>query len=433
MTTHYAVIQALVLFCSAAFCLYGAGQPYEAYMVTASETEVYKRNQRTDFRLYRGDVVTAQPVELYDDWLNLMVDDILYQGRAGHFARLRDLNVDYGRETATYRTEIDEIDRDIASLAVRIEQLYAAEKAISFDSLVRYQYRKVVPVQVNGYSGTVPGGAARPMPTKIVYDYVDKISPSKARNQARRWEREREDLEEDLDDLQDRRRELMLRLNRADAQLAFVRWRFGSFQLGAGILRGQPYVCMQDRTPLFRREQLVQELDEDVVVFGSLNRRNDRWLKIRLQGTVYDARKKYFLSLLGVESVLGRRLTSLKERIDETEEDNDLLEARRDLLESIMLSADYRSRLSYVSLSAHPFAGGYPGSRYYSPPTCPAEAREVILRRRARSSIRDWEDELEELEDDIEDNRDDLRSWRRDLAGLEPKLEDLRARLVRQR
>ena len=451
-----------------------AGRPFEPYMVVVPEAELYQGTKRSPIRLTWGDVVTARPDDLYHDWLDVVVDDTGFQGPSSYsargdarasmgtarstdsggegfpgavphgqsarkqrilqangaqFSRLVDLRRGYARRTAELTARLEELGDDIASLQTLIEQLYAAEKAIVFDSTVRYRSRTVVPMATATATPSEGEVVPEPLPAKIEYTYEDKIDPARARNQADRWQRERRDLERKLASRREKRRDTMIRKSATDSLLDFVTWRFSSYRLGSGILHDEPYVSIRGRAQLFDGKRLAAELDTDVVLPAARNRNDDQWLIVRFQGRSFDARRSDFLNRLGVESRLGRRVVWLSEKIADVTERNRLLQDRRDMLAAITISADYNSQLNYLRLTSQPFAPVYAGSRYYAPPACPTGAVEYISQARARSFVRECEDDIKDIEDEIGRNRRNLRAWKHELAGLKPRLENLRERM----
>lgn len=410
--------------------LAGAATPFEPYLVLQRRVELYDGTQRAPVRVLPGDVLSACPDESHRGWLTVTLDQKTYQAKAEGLGRLADLDVSYAQRTADLDGRIGELTRQITALADRAAQLYAAEHAIRFDATVQYRYREaiVLPTIAPLQSGPRP---ALPPPPPIQYTerYEDKVPVSRARHLADRWASERRDVEKEAEALRDQRRDRIRDRFGAETQHAFVSARLAAFRADGLSVAREPYVCVQDRTQLYADTILVEELGADTVVMATPSRDDEQWLRVFRNGQVLAARRAGFLNRLGIEMQMGLRAVWLEQAIRDRLDQADMQAARRQLLESVGLAADYASQLEYVALRVYPFRPDYQGCRYYAFPVCPSAAVEVVNRARARAYIRDCDAELDAIEERMSEIDRTLRGWRRELATLGPRLADLRQRL----
>ncbi len=407
---------------AAAAALLAEGPALEPYLVLSRHAELYDGANRVPVRLLPGDVLAARPDDLHRGWLRLTLDRKSLQANGEHFGRLRDLEAAHARRIAELDSRIAEKTRRIAQQDEAIERLYAADHAARFDATVQYRYRQAVPPDVPPAASPFAGGP-------YVDTYEDKVPLARARSLAQRWSRERQELEKDNERLRGERREHIQDRLSADAQRAYVAWRFAAFAADAGMLSGEPRVTVKDRTELYVEARLAHELDADVVVIVAPNRDDQQWLKVRWNGQILDGRRSSFLSRLDVEEQFGRRAAWLEQALSDLQDKAASLAGRRQLLDAIGLAADYASQLDYTTLHAYPFASDYRGGRYYLPPACPGGAVEVVNRSRARTFVRACDREIDDLDGQLQHADRTLRAWRRELATIRPRLDDLRRRL----
>ncbi len=401
------------------------------YLVTDSRAELYTGRSLARTRLRKGEVVRATHHDTYRDWLRIRYRGAEYDVNAKFLTSRGRLIPRLAREVADLEFEAEELEERIQRDLRRADELYAAAVAIPFDSTVQYKIPLLRPLDATPSAGSRQG---RPMPAPLgyqtVYRYRNRIDVGKARNQARRWLEEAEELVETVAERRKRRAEKLGKLARAETDLAYVKRRFRAFEATSRGYVDDLWITARNRAPLFDGKHLVAELRRDVIVRAVPNREFKDWLRVRYKKQILDSAAEYYKNRQEIDAYYGALLRVKRARVARQRFELDRLEAREQLLASASLDLDYESRVDHYPLRAYPFEDDFAGGRFYTPPATPTNATRVVNRSRARRLYREWEDDLEALRDDLADRRRKAGKYRRDLAEAESRYAEIRRRFA---
>jgi predicted nucleic acid-binding Zn-ribbon protein len=411
----------------------GADQ-FTPYFVATDDAQLFDGRSLVPMKLIPGELVLAKPHDTYRDWLIVIYGGKQFSSDSKYYMSAVRTRTNLQREIAELQHEIDTLSDRIADALNKANELFAAESGIRFDYAVQYKIRTLVPVApAQGTAGDGTGrhpGRGRPPAAprlEVQYRYEDKISSGASRNQASRWEDDRDELEDEADRLMEKRRDRTKDLAETQAELAHAERQLAAFRDAPENYLTHAYITARDNVRLYDGKRATYELEPDVVMLGARNREHQDWLRVRYRDGIYDVKADRLLSRFELE--FRRRRDGLNRKIADLMTENQVLEARIDVIDSLQLAVDYESRLYRVPLRSNPWEGTFRGNRYYSSRSCPEDAVEVVNRSRARRLWREWDGLLEDMRDKRDDNRRKLLELRRDLAGIEPQFQDKIQRL----
>ncbi|NOY79987.1 MAG: hypothetical protein GXP31_03175 [Kiritimatiellaeota bacterium] len=403
---------------TAVLAIHGLRLYGDLYICVADRAPLY-RGHRIVRRLGRGRIVEARRNPLYTEWLRLRLGRDEYDAPRRSFLSQGELLVSRARQVAALEKKLAGLDRDIEYDRRRAAEYFAAATSIRFDATIQYKIQVLVPVSAAGASAG-SGGSGQTI-YQPVFNYIDKVAPGLSTNLARRWERELDDVEDGLTAKLKRRREILMARARLDATRDRETRLFAEFARSRGDTLVDFYLTRRDRVQLFEGKRLKYELLRNTVVRGRPNPETPGWMRIQYRGGVFDARSVFFRSRTDIENEYAaahaRRLQHLADLNTEIDRRRD----RERLLESLQLSLTYESNLTRVPLGNAIPAVGIRTADFYTVTPCPAGAVEVVVATRARSLIRKWDRQQDELRDERKKLERTAAKIRKDLALAEAR------------
>lgn len=411
----------------------------DLHVLTDAKAEFYQGRQRMNLSLQEGDVVEGEAHPTYRGWLQVTLGEQAYDTRAKYFRSRAESREGYARQRADLISRIDRNTERIDSAREQVWQLQSAIAAIRFDSTVQYREEVLVPiVAIPPPNDATPPPGGRPgerhpkppRPTyRVEYRYVDKISPSRAKNQARHWQ-------DDVDSLlaqvakwtADRRDDLVL-LASAEATNQALERRFRLFETNRASQVAEPHLVVSDKAQLYDGQVPVAELQQGEVVLARANDRFSRWLRVQTAAQALDGRREHFAARSAVEAEAAGRVARLRQSAADLEADLDLLSGQEKQLRSLCLSLRYESQLTHFPLTTYPFAADYAGRTFYAGGATPRNTVQMVSAITARSVLRDWEKDLTALQEQLKKLRQRLDAARRDAAVTEAKAQEQSRRL----
>lgn len=410
-------------------------QVRDLYVVTDAKAEFYVDRQRQSLSLQPGDVVEGEAHPTYRDWLRVTIGNQSYDTRAKYFLSRADSREAYARQRVDLLSRVERNSDRIDSAREQIWQLVLASAAIRFDSTVQYREEVLVPVTViPPQNGANPQPGGRPTPqarpaVRVEYRYVDKVSPSRAKNQVKHWTEDIDSLTGQVARWTEDRRDDIAQLAILDAANLALERRFRLFEANRATQVAEPHVVIEDKATLYDGQLPVAELPQEEVVLARGNDRFSRWLRVQRPDQVLDGRREHFASRTAVETEAAGRIARLRQLAADVLADLDLLSEQEKQLRALCLTLRYESQVTRFPLTAYPFAADYAGRAYYISGIAPKNVAEMVNAVTARSVQRDWEKDLAALQEQIKKLRQRLESTRRDAAVTEAKAQERSRRL----
>ena len=470
-------------------------QVRDLYLVAHKKAELFLDRRLQTLHLQLGDVVEGQAHATYRDWLRIVADGKPYDSRAKYFTSRASIREEFARTQADLVSRIERYTARIDSAREQLYQYHSAIAAIRFDSTVEYRVRKVVPVAPRTREHTdrrteeptspatteaprvLPPGVTRRLPTavpratrgrlpaavpgtirritpvdpersrergrhpsgptqetprvRVTYSYNDKVSPSRAKTQAKRWRGEAEKLEKSIRQCQEKRRQDLALLAASQSKAQAVERHFRAYLANRRSQALRPYLVIAEKTGLLDGNKTVAQLQREQIVLGRPNHRFSRWLRVQMSKGMLDGRAEHFASREALEADGAARVTQLTRLVADLQEEIADLAEREKLLRTLRLSLQYKGRVAQIPLTVYPFPAHYAGRTLYWGGGNPRDAVEMINGSRARSVRRDWERELKTLSSRLTKGRRRLETARRNLAVTKARAEE-RGRRLRQ-
>jgi hypothetical protein len=176
---------------------------------------------------------------------------------------------------------------------------------------------------------------------------------------------------------------------------------------------------------LFAGKTLIAELQPEEVVFAQPNERHSRWLRVQgPNGQVLDGRAENFAPRSKIETEDAVRLARLQQLAADLEGEIDLAVGQENQLRSLCLALRYENQITRLPLAGQPFATDYAGRRFYAGSAAPNNTIEIINDSRARTVLRDWERDLDNIQKTLARLRQRLESARVEAAVTEAQVRE---------
>ena len=416
LTKHLA---ALLLLCTTA----AMAARVDLQVVVVAEAQLFKDN-RLRLTLDEGRIVETVRHPTDEQWLRVRYLGTVYEARRASFKPEWEAHSDLKRRLAACDQQIADTTRKIDNNDERMCELHNAMAFIRYDSTVRYKIPVVKPPRMqadkNGFfQGMIQGKNYPHYKPVTTYRYVPKIAWSRAKNLARRWEREAEELEKETEEWRNRRGRAIVERARVEAAQQRLTGRFEAFRQLGGDYLIQAYVAIDDRADLYKDKLTRHKLEKYDVVLAKPDPKYDDWLRVRFNDQWYGSREKHFRQRYLMERDLGMRRVELQQRIEDIQRQITLSENHEQTLRTLQLDLEYRRHLTQVPAIQPRQPVARPGGLDYSVATCPSGAVEEVSSSRAHSLIRVWEHDIEDLQEQQAKAQQAIDKMREQSARLE--------------
>ncbi len=394
-----AVVRGVAL--AAVFC--SVHSQAELYMVWTDRVELY-RNNKIAAALLKGTVVEARTDPEDAAWLQIKSrTGNVYGGRREFFRTEQELTAWCEQRTRDHDRRLKAMDARIAERAGRMLEFEAFKLQVERDSVIYFE----IPAR-----GAPAGDAATQEPQR-----VRKLSTNERKKYLTLAKRELDGLEDRFGDLRKGRLSECLEAEDAKVLQAYYRARFSRFGKAPDHYLWSAYIVTGKTAPVFVARKWKGELAHNTVVAGKVNAKDGTWLDVIHDGLRYNSALKDYTSQLDWGRKLAADQARLSNEILRLELAIASVEKQKELHRAFIdeLSYDLKRRGSFI-----PYVGrGAPVVKIDSYViNVPPGSTQVLDRNKAKSLVRGWEKELEDLRKTEEKRRDSLERRQQDLTKL---------------